>query len=137
MALLKEVSEHLFFRNIAMNRAVFDRMVSSAEEEDTKEALLTYYHLLANSDKHMNRRVLDKTIEDWMKDNFETVIDFDIDDPVGKLKETEGKTSGVETKTLLTEDDLGVLKPITLAEANEVLDYIWDNSYQYNVSVCE
>ena len=83
---LKEVSEHLFFRNIAMNKAVFNRIIDDGEDEDCKEAMLVYYHLLTHDGEPLNREGLDEKIQDWMKDSFDTVIDFDIDGPIEKLK---------------------------------------------------
>lgn len=137
ISFLKEVSEHLFFRNIAMNKAVLDRVIDDGEEEDCKEAVLIFYHLLANRDKDMNREQLDKTIEKWMAEKFETVIDFDIDGPVEKLKKIVGKTNGGVERTLLTEDAEGNLHVPDLCEAKEIMDYNWDNAFSYSQLACD
>ncbi|TAF54409.1 MAG: DUF3754 domain-containing protein, partial [Oscillatoriales cyanobacterium] len=42
----KSVSDTLFFRNIASNASVFSSLIDAAEEEECKEILLVYYHLL-------------------------------------------------------------------------------------------
>tara|TARA_R110002096_G_scaffold292391_2_gene486911 strand:+ start:2666 stop:4021 length:1356 start_codon:yes stop_codon:yes gene_type:complete len=134
IAFLKEVSDHLFFRSIANNRAVFNRMTESGEEEDCKEALLLYYHLLVQSKQgqQLNREQLDGIVEGWMGKNFDTIIDFDIDDPVEKLKKVVGKTNAGEEKPLLVEDAQGKLHVPSLQEAKEIIDNIWDDAYQFS-----
>ena len=131
---LKEVSEHLFFRNIAMNKAVFSRIIEDGEEEDTKEALLVFYHLLTNPDKKMNRRELDETIQDWMEERHNTVIDFDIHGPIEKLKNFRGQANSGEERALIEEDSEGCLHAPSLTEAKEIMDYYWDNAFQYSSS---
>ncbi len=134
IAFLKEVSDHLFFRSIANNRAVFNRMTESGEEEDCKEALLLFYHLLVQSKqgKELNREQLDEIVETWMGDHFDTIIDFDIDDPVEKLKKICGKTNSGERKPLLVEDPRGKLHVPSLIEAKEIIDDIWDSAYDFS-----
>lgn len=132
---LKEVSEHLFFRNIAMNKAVFDRVIDDGEDEDCKEAVLVYYHLLSNPGTRMNREQLDETIQNWMRDRFNTVIDFDIDGPIEKLQTIGGKTNGGANRKLIEEDpETGELTALSLNEAKEVMDYHWDNAFQFSTS---
>ena len=129
---LKEVSEHLFFRNLAMNKAVFDRIIDEGEDEDAKEAMLVYYHMLVNSDKKMTRKSLDDAIQDWMQEKHGTVIDFDIDGPVDKLKKFEGVTNGGSKKALMVEDADGTLTIPTLYEAREIMDFHWDNAFPFS-----
>ena len=129
---LKEVSEHLFFRNIAMNKAVFSRIIEDGEDEDTKEAILVFYHLLTNPDTAMDRRALDETIQEWMKSNHDTVIDFDIDGPIEKLKRFRGTTNAGEEKALVVEGADGRLQIPSLEEAKEIMDHFWDNAFQYS-----
>ena len=129
---LKEVSEHLFFRNLAMNKAVFNRIIADGADEDAKEAMLVFYHMLVNSDKKMTRETLDKTIQDWMKEKHGTVIDFDIDGPVNKLIKFEGVTNGGSKKSLIREDSDGTLAIPTLYEAREIMDFHWDNAFQFS-----
>ncbi len=129
---LKEVSEHLFFRNLAMNKAVFNRIIADGADEDAKEAMLVFYHMLVNSDKKMTRETLDKTIQDWMKEKHGTVIDFDIDGPVNKLIKFEGVTNGGSKKSLILEDSDGTLSIPTLYEAREIMDFHWDNAFQFS-----
>ena len=41
----KNITETLFFRNMANNAGVFQFLIDSAEEEECKEIILVYYHL--------------------------------------------------------------------------------------------
>ncbi|MEJ6579588.1 MAG: TMEM143 family protein [Akkermansiaceae bacterium] len=129
---LKEVSEHLFFRNLAMNKAVFDRVIDDGEDEDAKEAMLVYYHMLVSPGKKMTRQSLDETIQDWMKEKHGTVIDFDIDGPIDKLKKFEGVTNDGIRKSLIVENADGILSIPTLYEAREIMDFHWDNAFPYS-----
>jgi len=131
---LKDVSEHLFFRNIAMNKAVFDRIIDDGEDEDCKEAMLVYYHILSTPEVTHNRESLDTKIQDWMNEKFDTVIDFDIDGPIEKLKKFQGKTNSGEVKSLITEGPDGALQIPTLQEANQIMDYHWDNAFSFSKS---
>lgn len=132
ISFLKKVSEHLFFRNLAMNKAVFDRVINDGEGEDAKEAMLVYYHMLINSDKKMTRASLDETIQDWMREKHDIVIDFDIDGPVNKLTNFEGMTNGGARKSLMAEDSEGTLTIPTLHEAREIMDFHWDNAFSFS-----
>ncbi len=128
---LKEVTEHLFFRNIAMNKAVLTRIIEDAEGEDCKEALLVYYHLLIHRGAPLNRMQLDEKIQQWMSDKFNTLIDFDINGPIEKLKQFTGQTNLGESMALLTEDVDGGLHIPSLKEAGEIMDYYWDTAFSH------
>ena len=45
----KQVSDHVYFRNISNNSGIFDYIVGAAEEQECKEAFLAYYFLLVAS----------------------------------------------------------------------------------------
>lgn len=132
MKFLKNVSETLFFRNLATNQSVFFRVIDNAEEEECKEMLLVYYHLLVNQDKQLTAPQLDKIVEDWMAQNFGTVIDFDIDGPLQALQQIVGKDRSHADKALLSVDANGNLHSLPLEDAKHVVDNLWDNAYQFN-----
>jgi len=77
----KNVTETLFFRNLAVNVGVFQSLIDAAEEEECKEIILVYYHLLTNQEP-MTPEQLDNKIEAWMDRKFNTKIDFDISGPL-------------------------------------------------------
>ncbi len=108
IAFLREVSEQLFYGNLATNRSVFHRIIDSAEEEEGKEMILVLYHLFTHCGVPPTRPTLDARIESWMRERFETVIDFDIDSALRNLMELRGHLPDGRDLTLLTEDSEGL-----------------------------
>ncbi len=129
---LKSVSETLFFRNLATNQSVFFRVIDNAEEEECKEMLLVYYHLLVNPGRNFTAEELDATIEEWMIANYETEIDFDIEGPIEALTKVKGLDRAGQEVPLLTVDANGHLHALPLEDAKHVVDWLWDNAYQFN-----
>jgi len=127
------IMDALFFRNLATNISVVHRLVDQAEEAECKEILLVTYHLLANRDRGMTRAELDAHIEDWMRDKFGHVMDFDIDGPIDNLMGIRANIDGVE-KPLLTVDDNGVLRILPLHDSCRVLDRLWDDAFDFDSS---
>jgi len=118
---LGEIAKSLYFKDKGNNQGVFTMLIDSAEEEECKEAMIAYYFLL-NSNKEMSEETLDKAIEEWLEKKHKTKIDFEVDDAISKLEE----------KDLLSRDKNGILTVISLDEALNRLDYIWDNYFEYN-----
>lgn len=133
----KNVTETLFFRNLASNAGVFGTLIDAAEEEECKEIILVYYHLLTSNDS-LTPEKLDDKIEVWMEDKFGTKIDFDIHAPLSNLeavrapivKDGEQEASTPEIP-LLTYDTQGNCCVLPLDDALKVLDYIWDQAFLY------
>ncbi len=135
---LNDVTQTLFFRNLGVNAGVFQSIIDAAEEEECKEAILAYYHLLTN-DQKFTKPELDRHIEKWFQEQFNTAIDFDIEDALQKLERLKGriavKDQEKETyieKNLITEDENGKLDVRPLDESIQIMDCIWDNIFQYN-----
>ncbi|MDJ0516830.1 MAG: TMEM143 family protein [Trichodesmium sp. MO_231.B1] len=133
----KQVTETLFFKNIANNAGVFQTLVDDAEEEECKEIILVYYHLLT-SNTSLNLEQLDDKIEAWMEENFDTKIDFDINGPLNNLTKIQGKIvrdgedeDEVSEIPLLTYDENGCCQVLPLDDAKQLIDYIWDNAFHY------
>lgn len=129
--LLKDVSEQLFFRNLATNRSVFHRVIDSAEEEEVKEMLLVFYHLISSPGEKLTKELLDVKIEQWMKERFGCIIDFDIDGPLGNLSKLRGPDRNGNEVPLLQTDDDGVLNIVSLEDAKHIIDHIWDHHFDY------
>jgi hypothetical protein len=129
--LLKDVSEQLFFRNLATNRSVFHRVIDSAEEEEAKEMLLVFYHLLTSPEKEMSKKALDLKIERWMEEQLGTVINFDIDGPVNYLAGLRGPArDGREVSLLETSED-GMIRMLPLDDAQHLIDHLWDGAFEF------
>jgi len=134
---LKEVTDTLFFRNLDNNSGVFHRVIDSAEEETTKEMILAYYHLLTHP-QPMTQSELDDFIEAWLEKKFDTKIDFDVAKSLQNLTTLQGQYIDTQTQisqvsSLVTQDKNHYCHALPLAEAKTVIDYAWDNLFQYNV----
>ena len=131
----KSVTETLFYRNIANNTGVFHYLIDAAEEEECKEIILVYYHLLT-SEKPLTPSQLDDRIEAWMEERFETKIDFDIDKPIrnleaikAEIKHDRGSTYAIKQVALLSQDSSFRCQVLPLEEAKQAIDYVWDNIF--------
>ncbi|MGB5772379.1 MAG: TMEM143 family protein [Crocosphaera sp.] len=134
----KEVSDTLFFKNLANNASVFQALADIAEEEECKEIILVYYHLLTSNEK-LNPEQLDHKIEQWMTEKLGIHIDFDIHGPLNNLQKIKGKIVHEGNNEdemidipLLSYDEQGNLEILPLKQSRMILDYVWDNAFQYN-----
>ena len=134
----KEVSDTLFFKNLANNASVFQALVDVAEEEECKEIILVYYHILTSQEK-LNSEELDRKIEQWMKEKLGIYMDFDIQGPLNNLEKLRGKIvhednneDEIKEDPLLSYDQQGNINILSLEDSKMILDYVWDNAFQYN-----
>jgi len=118
---LGEIAQSLYFKDKGNNQGVFSMLIDSAEEQECKEALMAYYFLLTTK-KKMNQDQIDDNIEEWLDQDYDTKIDFEIDDALSKL----------EKLGLMSRDKDGLLTVVSIDKALEKLDYIWDNYFEYN-----
>ncbi|MDJ0579320.1 TMEM143 family protein [Crocosphaera sp.] len=134
----KEVSDTLFFKNLANNASVFQALVDVAEEEECKEIILVYYHILTSKEK-LNPEKLDRKIEQWMTEKLGIDMDFDIQGPLNNLEKLRGKIvhednneDEIKEVSLLSYDQQGNINILSLEDSKMILDYVWDNAFQYN-----
>ena len=113
---MQALTQNLYFKNLDNNAGVFHRLVDDAEEEECKEAILAYYFLLVRGP--MTRSELDATIENWLAENWQCEVDFEIDDALLKL----------QALSLVSEEN-GQLSALVLDLAIKKLDYRWDNYF--------
>ncbi|NET36613.1 MAG: DUF3754 domain-containing protein [Cyanothece sp. SIO1E1] len=135
----KDVTDTLFFKNIASNMGVFHALIDAAEEEECKEVILVYYHLLTHQSP-LTPQQLDDRIETWMEQKLGTKVDFDIQGPLrnlarirGKVLSSKGQAKAPELP-LLSYDSQGCCQVLPLDDAKTVLDYIWDKFFLYSSS---
>ena len=128
----KKVTDTLFFKNQANNASVFYSLINAAEEEECKEIILVYYHLLT-SETSLTASELDDRIETWMDDKFKVKIDFDIRGPINNLKQIRGKIDNNSSQeiALLKQDKRGNCHILSLDKSKLLIDYIWDNIFHY------
>lgn len=128
----KQITETLFFKNIASNMSVFFSLIDAAEEEECKEMILVYYHLLTH-EHPLSPSELDRRIELWFQEKHGIRINFDIEHTVMILEQvcTCFDEPAVEGGCLLRRDGLGRCVPLPLDEANRLLDKLWDCFFPY------
>ncbi|MGB3655512.1 MAG: DUF3754 domain-containing protein, partial [Rivularia sp. (in: cyanobacteria)] len=133
-----DVTETLFFKNLGNNDSVFQTFIDLAEEEECKEIILVYYHLLISKNS-LKPEELDARIETWMQKKLGTAINFDIHGPLDNLAAIRGKVikNGVAEENLpeiplLNYDNGGFCNVLPLNDAKKVIDYVWDNAFNYN-----
>jgi hypothetical protein len=123
---MKDLGDNLYFKNLDNNAGVFHYILNEAEEEECKEAILSYYFLL-RSENGLTSSELDNDIEQWFAKKYDTVIDFEISDALRKLKKFD------LCKTIQTDQHGNkVWQAVSLDDACTQLDYIWDNFFQFN-----
>ena len=93
--------------------------IDVAEEEECKETILAYYHLLI-SKQPLSATSLDEEIEQWFADKYNCQLDFEMNDALDKLLRLE-LIREVECKYQA--------KP--LSESNKQLDSLWGGYFNY------
>ena len=121
---MKTLGDNLYFKNLDNNAGVFYHIIADAEEEEFKEALLGYV-FLAESPAGMTAAALDDAIEVWVKATYDTPINFEIEDALGKLKRLK-----LCEITGTAETGEPIWAAVSLTEAGERLDFLWDNFFQ-------
>lgn len=117
---LKALSDQLYFKNLDNNAGVIYRLISGAEEEELKEAILAYYFLMSEGSP-MTTQALDRRIEEWFVKRLDWRLDFDVEDGLAKLE---------RLGLAITKD--GAWSVVPLAEANQCLDARWDSYFDFS-----
>lgn len=114
---LKLLADNLYFKKLDTNAGVFHRLIDAAEEEESKEAILAYFFLLAAKGP-LTGRELDHRVEAWFREKWNFALDFDLDDAMRKL-----------LRFGLAERDGGGYRAVPLDEAQRRLDRVWDDFF--------
>ena len=110
------LAQNLYFHSLADNRGVLTLLTDRAEEEDMKEDLLLYC-VLAKEQVHPNELYKVKlAIEEFLKQEFDVVVDYDIHEALERLKDDE----------LVTVKPDGKLHCISPAQGVTHIDRKWD-----------
>jgi len=120
---MKVLGDNLYFKNMDNNSGVFFHIIDAAEEEECKEAILSYYFLL-QSENGLTEAELDDRIEEWLEYKHHILIDFEIKDALRKLKE-------LELCKIIKNNGKEIYQALPLDDACKRLDYIWDNYFQF------
>ena len=119
---MKQLAENLYHKNLDNNAGVFFNIIDAAEEEECKETILAYYHLLT-SGQALEKSQLDKNIEQWFREKHQCEIDFEMDDAIQKLEQLN-----------LVKTETGKYRAIEIEQANQILDKQWDDIFTFNNS---
>ena len=125
---LKNVAEQLFYRKLANNQAVFNRLMSSAEAEESKEMILALYQLWTGPEEGQTAAGLDRRLEDWIQRRLDAKVDFDIDGPISYLTRLSGSPPGHGETVLLDTDEDGRMRPAPLPIAVALMRHLVTNS---------
>ncbi len=119
LTFMQSLTENLYFKNLDNNAGVFHRLVDDAEEEECKEAMIAYYFLLQR-DEAGSAESLDREIETWFSSRWDSELDFEVDDALGKL---------VDLGLVCTTES--GFRAVPLDEACHRLDTRWDDYFTY------
>lgn len=127
---LKKVTDVLFFKSLDVCQGTLNAIVDSAEEELTKEAILIYT-LMFNEKQPLNKEEITEKTNLWVKKEFLIESDINIQRALQQLQGLQapylkdGEKSVIEK---LPDGKYQVSEPMV---AKYILDYIWDNAFQY------
>ncbi|HZV22021.1 MAG TPA: TMEM143 family protein, partial [Hyphomicrobiales bacterium] len=110
---MAKLAKSLYFHNIASNQSVLTLLTDDAEEEDIKEAVLTYALLLRHG--HLGLDRVKYEAERFLMDEFGVACAFDIEDGCVHLRKLG----------LLVEDEHGAPRIRDLEDAYEHLVSSW------------
>jgi hypothetical protein len=72
-----ELSENIYYRNINNNAGIFDYLIATAEDQETKESMLAY-HFIRTTPTPPTADEIAARIETWLAQNFGINLDFDV-----------------------------------------------------------
>ena len=103
-----QLSQSLYFQNLDNNAGVLFRQLDAAEEQESRELLLSYYFLWKYAgERGWTARELDDYIELELVRQIDREVDFDIEDALNKLKlnnlavERDGRWHAVPLREVL------------------------------------
>ena len=112
-----ELTENIYYRNINNNSGIFDYIIGTAEDQESKEALLAYHFIRTASSAPTAAELADR-IEAWLTKTFGVNLDFEIADALETLE-----------RFGLLQRDGERLFVSPLDEAIAQLHRVWDNFF--------
>jgi hypothetical protein len=106
----KALADNVYFRNLNNNMGIFDYVIGTAEEQETKEALLAYCFLFT-ANVPVTQPVLEQSVEGWLKETFGVDANFVVEDALAKIERlgllirAEGRLSVLPLDAALTRLD--------------------------------
>lgn len=136
MKFMKDVTDTLFFKSIANNSSVFHTVIDLAEEEEAKEVILIYYHLLTSC-VGCDPVELDQAIEQWLAQKGAPAVDFDMAMVMQQMQAVKATMTASgeilpRERALLEMEANGDCRVLSLLDAKRLLDKLWDEAFAYN-----
>jgi hypothetical protein len=110
-----QLARSLYFQNLANNQGALALMIDEAEEEDVKEDVLLYVHLLLMPVNFSQIEALRTRINEFLHEHFGIDINFDVHDALARLT----------SLGLVTRSTMGDLRVLPLEEARRHLHECW------------
>ena len=79
-----ELSENIYYRNINNNAGIFDYLIGTAEDQESKEALLAY-HFIRTAPAAPTAAEVAARVEGWLAKHFGISLNFDVADALDTL----------------------------------------------------
>jgi Protein of unknown function (DUF3754) len=80
-----ELTENIYYRNINNNAGIFDYVIGTAEDQESKEAMLAY-HFIRTAPKAPTATELKDRVEAWLAKDFGVNLDYEIADALATLE---------------------------------------------------
>lgn len=131
---LKKVTDVLFFKSLDVSQGVLNAVVDSAEEEQSKGMLLVYY-LLMQEGKALDKAQINNKIVAWAKEQFSVDVNIDIEASLEQLMKLQAPHETGEGKVAIIEEvEAGHYQASNIESAKRIIDYTWDNVFQYSTA---
>jgi hypothetical protein len=116
------LTRSLYFLSLDNNAGVLMRLMDEVEEQECRETFLAYFCLWKYAPPEgWTAEHLDDFVELYLEGNAKLKVDFEIGDALAKLERLRIVQRTGET-----------YRAQPLAKALEMLDWTWDNYFQYN-----
>lgn len=112
---MNALARNLYFRNLDNDVGVLGHLLDAAEEEETKEALLSWWFLRA-ADRPLTQAELDAAVEAWFVRRWDVRLDFHTGDGLAKLRRLD----------LVEDAGEGRLSAVPMDAAMRRIDERWD-----------
>ncbi len=110
-----QLAQSLYFQNLANNQGALAVIVDDAEEEDVKEEVLLYAHLLGGPFHISQLDAIGEHISKFLTDKFGVNVQFDVYDALERLMASQ----------IVRQSSTGELHVLSLADADRHLHNRW------------
>ncbi len=130
---LKKVTDVLFFKSLDVSQGVLNSIIDLAEEEECKEMLLIYFVLLEEK-KPLTKEQLVEKLNRWTETQFSSKVKINVARALENLNllQIPSTSAEGENSTIVKLDPAGVYSASSIDSAKQIVDYVWDNVFQYS-----